>query len=146
MNGLFEHWFIRGTIGFILYLLGGWSKSLEIMMTFIIVDYISGYLKSIYKKEISSKKAFRGIIKKASCILAVIIGASLDKLIEGTPINIPISLFNVPLSFKELIIFSLHKCSTSFIICCFKSINPFSLIKTSPASVRFIFINIYFNY
>ena len=45
MNGLFEHWFIRGTIGFILYLLGGWSKSLEIMMTFIIVDYISGYLK-----------------------------------------------------------------------------------------------------
>ena len=73
MNGLFEHWFIRGTIGFILYLLGGWSKSLEIMMTFIIVDYISGYLKSIYKKEISSKKAFRGIIKKASCILAVII-------------------------------------------------------------------------
>lgn len=106
MNGLFEHWFIRGTIGFILYLLGGWSKSLEIMMTFIIVDYISGYLKSIYKKEISSKKAFRGIIKKASCILAVIIGASLDKLIEGTSINIPISLFNVPLSFKELIIFS----------------------------------------
>ena len=70
MNGLFEHWFIRGTIGFILYLLGGWSKSLEIMMTFIIVDYISGYLKSIYKKEISSKKAFRGIIKKTSCILA----------------------------------------------------------------------------
>ncbi|WP_314812433.1 holin family protein [Fusobacterium pseudoperiodonticum] len=106
-DGLFEHWFIRSIIGFILYLLGGWDKSLEIMMTFIIIDYISGYLKSIYKKEISSKKAFKGIIKKTSCILAVIIGASLDKLVEGTPINVPIAVLNVPLSFKELIIFSI---------------------------------------
>jgi len=81
---------------------------------------ISFKFSGIFSEEISSKKAFRGIIKKASCILAVIIGASLDKLIEGTPINVPISLFNIPLSFKELIIFKssnvkVNKLSDSFV-------------------------------
>lgn len=99
--------FKRFCIGLGAYLIGGWSKLLEIMVIFIVVDYASGYLKGIYKKEISSKIGYRGLVKKSSYMLAVIIGASLDRLIYTSSFNIPITIFNIPVSFRDLIILSI---------------------------------------
>ena len=101
------HWLCKLLFGGSLYLLGGWSKTLGAMLIFIIVDYISGYLKSVYKKDLSSKIAFKGLIKKTACILAVIIAASLDRLIEETGVSYVITIFNVNLTFRNMIIFSI---------------------------------------
>ena len=49
------HWLYKLLFGGSLYLLGGWSKTLGAMLIFIIVDYVSGYLKSVYKKDLQKQ-------------------------------------------------------------------------------------------
>lgn len=101
---ILEHWTIKILLGFLLSLLGGWGKLLKAMFIFIFVDYATGYLKSIYKKEVSSKVAYKGLIKKTSYLLAVIVGATLDELLIEATIKIPLTIFNFPVSFRTLII------------------------------------------
>lgn len=100
-------WGIRFCIGSFIYLIGGWSVVMEVMIIFIAVDYVSGVFKGIYKKEVSSKIGTKGLIKKVSYILAIIIGASLDKIVLEYTLKIPLSIFNIPLSFRDLIAFSI---------------------------------------
>lgn len=100
-------WGLRFCIGSILYLIGGWNIVMETMLVFIIIDYITGILKALYKKEISSKVGTKGLIKKVSYILAIIVAASLDKIIIEHSLKIPLSVFNIPLSFRDLIAFSI---------------------------------------
>lgn len=95
------------TMGYLSYFLGGWGISLETLFIFMICDYISGYMKSMIKGKLSSKIGFKGLIKKASYLIAVIVGVSLDKLILENHLNIPITIFAVPISFKIMIIFSI---------------------------------------
>ncbi|CAL7894045.1 phage holin family protein [Fusobacterium necrophorum] len=94
-------------MGYLSYFLGGWGISLETLFIFMICDYISGYMKSMMKGKLSSKTGFKGLVKKASYLIAVIVGVSLDKLILENHLNIPITIFGVPISFKIMIIFSI---------------------------------------
>lgn len=104
---LLKCWGLKIGIGTIIYLIGGWSVTMEVMLIFIAIDYITGVLKGIYKKEVSSKVGTKGLIKKVSYILAIIIGASLDKIILEHSLKTPLSIFNIPLSFRDIIAFSI---------------------------------------
>lgn len=103
-----KYYTVRGAIGMVLYLLGGWSTLLKAMFMFVAVDYISGVFKGFYLKEVSSKVAMRGIIKKTGYLLAVMIGAAFDEVIKelGIPVNV-LSIFNIQLTARDLIILSI---------------------------------------
>ena len=62
---------IFGAIGGVaVYFLGGWDTLLITIFTLIILDYITGVIKGIYLKKLSSAIGFKGILKKVViCIL-----------------------------------------------------------------------------
>ncbi|GCD83654.1 hypothetical protein PTHTG4_27180 [Parageobacillus thermoglucosidasius] len=67
-----------GSTSAIAYLIGGidhLSIALGIMMA---VDYVSGVMAAISGKAVSSKTAFKGLMKKVAMILAVVVANQLD--------------------------------------------------------------------
>ena len=61
-------------------LLGGWDKSLEILLIFIIMDYITGVAAAYKTKTLKSSIGFEGLMKKGSVFLIVILAAQLDRI------------------------------------------------------------------
>lgn len=92
--------------GYILFLLGGWNWTLGAMFIFMVSDYATGYIRSCLKGQLSSKVGYKGLLKKCSYIFIVLIGAALDRVLEENNIQIPISFFGAPVSFKVLLICS----------------------------------------
>lgn len=54
-------------------LLGGWDKMLIILCLLICLDYVTGIMKSVYKKKLSSEIGWRGIIKKVTFLIVVMV-------------------------------------------------------------------------
>lgn len=68
-------------------LLGGWDKALEILLIFIILDYVTGMGAAYKTKTLRSSVGFEGLFKKGSIFLVVVLAAQLDRLTgTGTPI------------------------------------------------------------
>ena len=61
-------------------LLGGWDKSLEILLIFIIMDYITGVAAAFKTKTLKSSVGFEGLMKKGAIFLIVILAAQLDRI------------------------------------------------------------------
>ena len=61
-------------------LLGGWDKSLEILLIFIIMDYITGVAATFKTKTLKSSVGFEGLMKKGAIFLIVILAAQLDRI------------------------------------------------------------------
>lgn len=51
-------------VGFLSWLIGGWTLLLAVLFTLNILDYITGLTASWMNGEISSKKGLKGIVKK----------------------------------------------------------------------------------
>jgi len=66
--------------GIVSTLLGGWDKSLEILLIFIALDYITGVGAAIKTKTLKSSVGFEGLMKKGSIFLIVILAAQLDRI------------------------------------------------------------------
>lgn len=58
------------------YLFGGWSALLGILLGFVVIDYVTGFLAAAIEGELSSKTGLKGIAKKV-CIFAVVAIANL---------------------------------------------------------------------
>lgn len=69
---------VGGTLG---KLLGGWDIMLEILIILIILDYITGVLKSIFNKNLSSEIGGKGIIKKVMCLVTVAVSQLIQQVI-----------------------------------------------------------------
>lgn len=65
----------------VVYILGGWDVSLTLLVVFLILDYVSGILKAIINKELSSAIGFQGIAKKVYVIVLIGVGYGLDRLL-----------------------------------------------------------------
>lgn len=57
--------------GLIVTFLGGWDGLAITLVSFIVLDWITGLLKAVYNKELSSYKGFKGIIKKVVILIVV---------------------------------------------------------------------------
>lgn len=67
------------------YLFGSWDKALIVLITFIVLDYITGIIKAWYKKELSSDTGLHGLARKGTILIVLIIAVLLDRLLnEGT--------------------------------------------------------------
>lgn len=77
--------FVTGTLATTLvYFLGGWDIALQILITVIVLDYITGVFKAIYNKKINSSVGLKGIIKKLGYLIVVAVAVILDKIAGNT--------------------------------------------------------------
>lgn len=70
--------------GIVTTLLGGWDRALEILLIFIVLDYITGVAAAWKTKTLRSSVGFAGIFKKGSIFLIVILAAQLDRITGNT--------------------------------------------------------------
>ncbi|CAK7037974.1 phage holin family protein [Tissierella sp.] len=64
--------------GYLGYILGGHDSFLYALIAFVIIDYLTGVMLAIIKKELSSAIGFKGIFKKVMIFLMVAIGHTID--------------------------------------------------------------------
>ena len=79
---------ISGIVGGLcVNIFGGWDAMLWALVTCMILDYISGVIKAVYNKELSSEIGFNGLLRKV-VILIVVALANVVQTFVGE--NIPI--------------------------------------------------------
>lgn len=64
--------------GYLGYVLGGHDSFLYALIAFVVIDYITGVMLAIIKREVSSAIGFKGIFKKIMVFLMVAIGHTID--------------------------------------------------------------------
>ena len=63
---------------FITYLFGGWSALIQILVAFVIIDYITGVLAAAYHGKLDSNVGLKGIAKKVFIFVIVACGHLVD--------------------------------------------------------------------
>ncbi len=66
--------------GIVTTLLGGWDSALEILLIFVVLDYITGVGAAIKTHTLKSSVGFAGLMKKGAIFLVVILAAQLDRI------------------------------------------------------------------
>lgn len=69
--------------GWLGYFLGGMDGFIYALITFVVVDYITGLMCAVLDKKLSSEIGFRGIFKKILIFSLVAIGHIIDKSVIG---------------------------------------------------------------
>lgn len=70
--------------GFLSYWLGGWDVLLKTIVLLAVVDYITGIIKAVYLKELSSEIGFKGLLKKIVMFIVIAVAYAIQLLIGGT--------------------------------------------------------------
>lgn len=70
--------FIGGSSTALAYFLGGVDQLITALGIFMIIDYATGCMVGFSTGKVGSKIAFKGIMKKAAMILAVVLAVQLD--------------------------------------------------------------------
>jgi len=76
------------------YLVGGWDKAMKVLLVLIIIDYVTGLIKSAFNGELDSKVGFKGIIKKVCIFIVVAVAVQIESFLGQ-----PESLHNVVIYF-----------------------------------------------
>lgn len=72
------------TIGTILtWLFGSWDTALIVLVCFMVLDYITGVLRSYVNKTVSSDVGLRGIARKSVILIVLIVAVLLDRLLNA---------------------------------------------------------------
>lgn len=64
-----------------IYLLGGFDKALECLIVVVILDYITGVISAWYNKKLDSKVGIKGIVKKLTYFLLVVLSVEIDNIL-----------------------------------------------------------------
>jgi toxin secretion/phage lysis holin len=79
---------VLGVIGGVISgLLGGFDSILITLVTLVIIDYLTGIIKAVFNKNISSSIGFKGIIKKIMVFIVVCMAHTIQSVI-GTELPI----------------------------------------------------------
>jgi toxin secretion/phage lysis holin len=70
--------FVGGTIT---AALGGWDLALQVLVLFVVLDYMTGLVAAWYSKTLNSQVGFRGICKKVLLFIPVAICYALDQVL-----------------------------------------------------------------
>lgn len=73
--------------GFICKHLGGFDMLLGVIITLVVLDYLTGILKAIYNKQLSSEVGYKGIIKKVFIFIVIATAYEIQKVVGN---NIPL--------------------------------------------------------
>ncbi len=80
--------YLLACIGTILNVfLGGWDTTLQVLICFIVLDYLTGLLAAYFKRELSSDVGRKGIAKKVLILVMVGLAAMIDRTgVVGEPV------------------------------------------------------------
>ena len=91
--------------GIVVRLLGGLDQLLDVFLFLIIVDFITGWIKAIATKELSSRIGMLGIAKKVTMLFVGAVAVRVEKVVgNNLPIREMVLIFyiaNEGLSFFE---------------------------------------------
>lgn len=65
------------------YLVGCWDTALIVLASFMAIDYITGVIWAALQHKVSSSIGFKGLAKKFTIILILIMAVLLDRLISN---------------------------------------------------------------
>lgn len=65
------------------YLFGGWDNCIIALVLFMALDYTTGVIAGYIKRELSSDIGRKGILKKFTIIIVLIIAVILDRLLNN---------------------------------------------------------------
>ncbi|MGC4018953.1 MAG: phage holin family protein [Muricomes sp.] len=75
---------VSGLIGgTCIYWLGGWDTMLKTILFLAAVDYITGFIKGIYTKTMSSEIGFKGLLKKIAMFFLIAVAFAIQQLVGG---------------------------------------------------------------
>ena len=63
---------LTAAIGGFVALIGGWDKVMEILVIFIIMDYLTGVGLAIKERQLNSEIGSKGLLKKAAIFIVII--------------------------------------------------------------------------
>jgi toxin secretion/phage lysis holin len=63
------------------YLFGGWDTVLIVLVTFVVMDYITGVTSAAIQHKLNSHEGFNGILRKSTIFLVLIVAVLLDRLV-----------------------------------------------------------------
>lgn len=69
--------------GFLCSFLGGWDVILKALVVIIVLDYITGVLKAICTKTLSSEVGFKGLIRKIVIFIVVALAVIIQEVVGG---------------------------------------------------------------
>lgn len=72
--------------GIVTALLGGWDTMLKVLVTFVVLDYITGIVAAWYEKDLDSNIGFVGIARKILLFIPIGVAYSLDQIIGDSQI------------------------------------------------------------
>ena len=86
---------VFGTVGgFIASLLGGFDKILIGLIILITLDYITGLIKGIVTKKLSSAVGFKGLLKKVLILIVVAVAVVIESILgEAFPLREVVIMF-----------------------------------------------------
>lgn len=67
--------------GFLCNQLGGLDLLLKTILFLVVLDYITGIIKAVYEKNLSSEIGFRGILKKIMIFIVIATAWTIQKLL-----------------------------------------------------------------
>lgn len=66
----------------ITWLFGTWDTALIVLVSFMALDYLTGVLRAIVNKEVSSDTGLKGIARKTVIFIVLIVAVLLDRLLN----------------------------------------------------------------
>ncbi len=81
--------------GFLGQFLGGFDMLMMTLITFVIMDYLTGVMQAIVHHKLCSKIGFKGIFKKILIFFIVGIAVSLDNTFETTNLRYIVIVFYI---------------------------------------------------
>jgi toxin secretion/phage lysis holin len=64
-------------------LFGAWDTAIGVLILFMVLDYITGFLGGVVNKTLSSAVGFKGLLKKFTILVVLIVAVSLDRLLNS---------------------------------------------------------------
>lgn len=84
------------TGGFLIQMLGGWDVILKALVALVVLDYVTGVLKGIYTKTLSSEIGFKGLIRKIVIFIVVATAVIVQSVIgDSIPLREIVIMFFV---------------------------------------------------
>ena len=68
---------------FFTYLFGNWDLALQVLIIFMVLDYLTGVVYAYTQKQLNSEVGFKGLIKKCMILVVLAVGVELDRMLGG---------------------------------------------------------------
>lgn len=69
--------------GVLAHYMGGWDTLLRTILFLAVCDYVTGCIKAIYMKRLSSEIGFKGLLKKIVMFIVIAVSYIIQELIGG---------------------------------------------------------------